>query len=108
LHQGRDCRGLGLKNERTCIGMWRDRKRKEHSGLYGVSRRWLFYGLEGLDSFNIGGFGRPHISIPYVRIGLTIAFYLSTLLSSVSLERSSKSRSKSLYRLFISFFICDT
>jgi hypothetical protein len=46
----RDCRGLGLRDERTCNGMWRDRKRKENSGLCGVGgyirrrEHWLFYG----------------------------------------------------------------
>jgi hypothetical protein len=54
--------------------MWRDRKRKEYSGLYGVggythtegSTGYFTdnFGLEGLDSFNIGGLGRPPYFYP--------------------------------------------
>jgi hypothetical protein len=30
----KDCRGLGFRNESTCIGMWRDLKQKEHSEIH--------------------------------------------------------------------------
>jgi hypothetical protein len=61
--------------------------------------------LEGLDFFNIGGMVVPHIAIPCVHIGMIILLYMSSLLSSVSLERSSKSRIKSLYPMLILFLL---